>query len=118
VVAGAPAIAGSGAFRAGLGEFGYVDGQNVDYFDDIRDEKVPSDMLEPAGPIVGTKTGEFEPERFEDQYEDAVREQLKKKQTAAHGKKNKPANQVFGTRGRGKSAPYKRRKKRRPLSSS
>jgi hypothetical protein len=37
-------------------------------------------MLELAGHIVDTKIGDFEPARFEDQYEGAVRELLKRKQ--------------------------------------
>jgi DNA end-binding protein Ku len=51
-----------------------------DYFDDISDEKIPKDMLDLAAHIVDTKTGDFEPSKFEDQYEDAVRELLKRKQ--------------------------------------
>ena len=51
-----------------------------EYFDDIPDEKIPKDMLDLATHIVDTKTGDFEPSKFEDQYEDAVRELLKKKQ--------------------------------------
>jgi DNA end-binding protein Ku len=51
-----------------------------DYFDDIPNEKIPADMLELAGHIVDTKAGDFEPEKFQDQYEDAVKELLKKKQ--------------------------------------
>ena len=51
-----------------------------DYFGDIPDEKIPNDMLELAGHIVDTKTGDFEPGKFEDQYEGAVRELLKRKQ--------------------------------------
>ena len=51
-----------------------------EYFDDISDEKIPKDMLELASHIVETKSGHFEPEKFEDQYEDALRELLKKKQ--------------------------------------
>ena len=51
-----------------------------DYFDDIPNEKIPADMLELAGHIVDTKTGDFEPEKFQDYYEDALRELLKKKQ--------------------------------------
>jgi DNA end-binding protein Ku len=43
-----------------------------DYFDDIPDEKTPKDMLELASHIVKTKTGHFEPIKFEDQYEDAL----------------------------------------------
>ena len=51
-----------------------------DYFDDIPDEKIPKDMLDLAAHIVDTKTGDFEPSKFEDQYEDAVRELLRRKQ--------------------------------------
>ena len=51
-----------------------------EYFDDIPDEKIPKDMLELASHIVKTKTGHFEPSKFEDQYEDALKELLKKKQ--------------------------------------
>src|ERR1700704_3117905 len=53
----------------------------ADYFDDVTDEKIPKDMLELATHIVGSKAGHFEPERFEDQYEDALKELLKKKQS-------------------------------------
>ena len=52
-----------------------------DYFDDIPDEKVPKDMLELATHIVDTKKAHFEPQKFEDQYEDALKELLKKKQS-------------------------------------
>jgi len=37
-------------------------------------------MLELAQHIVKTKAGHFHPQRFEDQYEDALKELLKKKQ--------------------------------------
>src|SRR6202023_1486639 len=49
------------------------------YFDDIPDEKIPKDMLELASHIVKTKAGHFELSKFEDQYEDALKELLKKK---------------------------------------
>ncbi len=52
-----------------------------EYFDDIPDEKIPKDMLELASHIVESKAGHFKPERFEDQYEDALKELLKKKQS-------------------------------------
>ena len=55
-----------------------------DYFDDIPNEKVTKDMLELASHIVKTKTGHFDPKRFEDHYEDALKELLRKKQ---HGEK-------------------------------
>jgi DNA end-binding protein Ku len=51
-----------------------------EYFDDIPDEKIPKDMLELAAHIVETKKSHFEPAGFEDRYEDALKELLKKKQ--------------------------------------
>jgi DNA end-binding protein Ku len=50
------------------------------YFDDIEDEKVPKDMLDLATHIVKTKEGKFEPEKFKDQYEDALKDVIRKKQ--------------------------------------
>ena len=52
-----------------------------EYFDNIPDEKIPKDMLELASHIVETKAGHFEPEKFEDQYEDALKELIRKKQS-------------------------------------
>jgi DNA end-binding protein Ku len=52
-----------------------------EYFDDIPDEKIPMDMLELAAHIVETKKAHFEPEGFEDRYEDALKDLLKKKQS-------------------------------------
>jgi DNA end-binding protein Ku len=49
------------------------------YFDEIGDEKIPKDMLEIASHIVATKSGHFNPEKFEDHYENALKELLKKK---------------------------------------
>jgi DNA end-binding protein Ku len=54
--------------------------QAKDYFDVIEDEKVPKDMLDLAVHIVDSKTGRFEPEKFEDAYENALKELLRKKQ--------------------------------------
>jgi DNA end-binding protein Ku len=54
--------------------------QEKGYFDVIEDEKVPKDMLDLAIHIVQTKEGKFEPEKFQDQYEDALKELLRKKQ--------------------------------------
>jgi DNA end-binding protein Ku len=59
-----------------------------EYFDDIADEKVTKDMLELARHIVETKSGHFHPEKFEDHYENALKDLLKKKQ---HGEKIVPA---------------------------
>jgi DNA end-binding protein Ku len=43
------------------------------YFNDIPDERIPKDMLELASHIVETKRGKFDPEKFEDHYEDALK---------------------------------------------
>jgi DNA end-binding protein Ku len=50
------------------------------YFDDIPDESVPKDMLDLAVHIVHSKAGHFHPETFEDRYESALRELIKRKQ--------------------------------------
>jgi DNA end-binding protein Ku len=52
----------------------------ADYFDDIPDEKIPKDMLELASHIVETKTAHFDPSKFDDRYEDALKDLLRKKQ--------------------------------------
>ena len=49
------------------------------YFDEIEDEKIPKDMLQLASHIVETKSGHFNPDKFEDHYENALKELLKKK---------------------------------------
>jgi len=51
-----------------------------EYFDGIEDEKVPKDMLDLAIHIVDSKKGKFEPQKFEDQYEDALKDLIRKKQ--------------------------------------
>src|SRR6266567_5650584 len=51
-----------------------------EYFEDIEDEKIPKDMMELASHIVETKSGHFKPEEFEDHYENALKELLRKKQ--------------------------------------
>jgi len=51
-----------------------------EYFDDIEDEKITKDMMDLAAHIVETKSGHFKPEQFEDHYEEALKELLKKKQ--------------------------------------
>jgi DNA end-binding protein Ku len=52
-----------------------------EYFDDIEDEKVPKDMLDLALHIIESKRGDFEPKKFEDEYEQALKELLRKKQS-------------------------------------
>ena len=61
-----------------------------EYFADIKEEKVPKDMLDLALHIVNTKRAEFNPEAFEDQYEDALKTLIEKK---AKGEKIEPAKE-------------------------
>jgi DNA end-binding protein Ku len=49
------------------------------YFGDIAAEKIPKDMLNLAIGIVRSKTGHFEPKKFEDHYERALRKLIGKK---------------------------------------
>src|ERR1700750_1320535 len=44
----------------------------AEYFDEIQDVKVTKDMLDLARHIVDQKSGRFEPDKFEDQYETAL----------------------------------------------
>ena len=62
----------------------------AEYFDDIQDVKVTKDMLDLAKHIVNQKAGHFEPDKFEDQYETAMkhagRSQLRRpRQALANG---------------------------------
>jgi len=43
-----------------------------EYFDDIQDVKITKDMLDLAKHIVEQKSGSFEPDQFEDRYEQAL----------------------------------------------
>jgi DNA end-binding protein Ku len=43
-----------------------------EYFDEIQDVKLTKDMLDLAKHIVNQKSGRFEPDKFEDQYETAL----------------------------------------------
>lgn len=49
------------------------------YFDDIKDFKIPADMLKLAVQILDSKRGHFNPDKFEDRYEDALLELIKAK---------------------------------------
>jgi DNA end-binding protein Ku len=50
-----------------------------EYFDEIQDVKVTKDMLDLAKHIVTQKTAEFEPDKFEDHYEEALTELINAK---------------------------------------
>jgi Ku protein len=51
-----------------------------DYFETVEDEKIPKDMIDLAVHIVETKTGHFKPQQFKDDYEDALKDLLRRKQ--------------------------------------
>ena len=51
-----------------------------EYFDTVEDQKIPKDMIDLAIHIVETKTGHFKPDEFKDEYEDALKDLLRKKQ--------------------------------------
>jgi DNA end-binding protein Ku len=51
-----------------------------EYFSDIETVKVPNDMLELAEHILKTKRGHFDPSKFSDRYEDALKALIKAKQ--------------------------------------
>jgi DNA end-binding protein Ku len=52
-----------------------------EYFDEIQDVKVTKDMLDLAKHIVTSKAADFEPEKFEDRYEDALTELINAKRS-------------------------------------
>jgi DNA end-binding protein Ku len=49
------------------------------YFDDIRSPKISKDMIELAGHILDTKAAHFDPSKFKDDYEDALKALVKRK---------------------------------------
>jgi DNA end-binding protein Ku len=60
------------------------------YFEDIPELKLPKEMLDLATHIVQTKAGHFDPAQFEDRYENALIDLLKKKEA---GEKIEPAKE-------------------------
>jgi DNA end-binding protein Ku len=50
------------------------------YFEDIPELKLPKDMMDLASHIVSNKSGHFDPSHFEDRYENALIDLLKKKE--------------------------------------
>jgi len=51
-----------------------------DFFDDIPAVKADKDMVEIAARIIGQKEAEFDPARFHDRYDEALREMIAAKQ--------------------------------------
>jgi Ku protein len=50
-----------------------------EYFDDIRNPKISKDMVELASHILDTKAAHFDPSKFKDEYEDALKKLVKRK---------------------------------------
>jgi hypothetical protein len=63
-----------------------------EYFDEIQDVKVTKDMLDLAKHIVNQKAADFEPESFEDHYEEALTELINaKRQGKTVGPRPRPS---------------------------
>ena len=56
-----------------------------EYFDDIQDVKITKDMLDLAKHIVEQKSASFEPEQFEDRYEQALIDLINQKRNGLTG---------------------------------
>jgi DNA end-binding protein Ku len=50
-----------------------------EYFDDIKSPKISKDMIELAGHILKTKAAHFDPSKFKDEYETALKKLVKRK---------------------------------------
>jgi DNA end-binding protein Ku len=50
-----------------------------EYFDDIKNPKISKDMVELAGHILDSKAAHFDPSKFKDEYEDALKTLVKRK---------------------------------------
>jgi len=74
----APEARGKGILGVTL-RYPYEVRDEQDYFDDIPSARVTKDMLDLAAHIIKTKSGHFNPKKFEDHYEQALKELLRKK---------------------------------------
>jgi DNA end-binding protein Ku len=51
----------------------------AEYFDDIKNPKISKDMIELASHILDTKAARFDPSKFKDEYENALKSLVKRK---------------------------------------
>jgi Ku protein len=69
-----------------------------DYFDDIKNPKISKDMVELAGHILDTKAAHFDPSKFKDEYETALKALVRRKAAgkpiAAAEHEGQPSNVV------------------------
>jgi DNA end-binding protein Ku len=61
-------------------------------FDEIPEVSLPPEMLNLAEHIIDKMTGEFEPDKFEDRYENAMIELIRSKQAGLPAPKEKTAS--------------------------
>ena len=69
----------------------------TEYFDEIPAVKIPPDMVKLAEHILESKRGHFDPAKFEDRYEDALRDLIKAKKAgkeAPVSQSPKPSNVI------------------------
>jgi DNA end-binding protein Ku len=68
------------------------------YFDDIKNPKISKDMIELASHILDTKAAHFDPSKFKDEYENALKTLVKRKaagkQIKAPEREDRPDNVV------------------------
>jgi len=95
-----------------------------DYFDKIKSPKISKDMIELAGHILETKAAHFDPSKFKDDYETALKALVKRKAAGKSIKipepEEEPSNVVSlmealkqsldGKRGKKTAEPHGRRK--------
>jgi len=87
---------GKGLFGFTL-RYPYEVRKEKDYFDDIPDEKTPKEMIELATHIIAQKSGHFTPEQFDDRYETALRDVIRRKtagETITATKRKDPSNVI------------------------
>jgi DNA end-binding protein Ku len=69
-----------------------------EFFDDIKTPKITKDMIELAGHILDTKDAHFDPSKFKDEYEDALKALVRRKAAGkpieAAAPEEKPSNVV------------------------
>jgi DNA end-binding protein Ku len=100
-----------------------------DYFDDIKNPKISKDMVELASHILDSKAAHFDPSKFKDEYETALKSLVRRKAAGkpvkAAEREDKPDNVISlmdalknslkgkGSAKRGRQAPTRRAAHRR-----
>ena len=69
-----------------------------DYFDDIKSPKISKDMIELASHILDTKAAHFDPSKFKDEYENALKALVRRKASGKtikiHEREKEPGNVI------------------------